>query len=146
MNIKVFNIRLSKEFCQVDQDRMNDFLRTVEVNLTATNFVTTNTSDYWSAVVFYSPMKKDKERNNVKDVAVDLSSTEQIIFEVLRKWRNDLALKLDWSPYRICHNAHLVEIAKTNPTSLVELENVTGFGSARVMKYGDDILAVLNTI
>jgi superfamily II DNA helicase RecQ len=146
MNIKVFNIRLSKEFCQVDQDRMNDFLRTVEVNLTATNFVTTNTSDYWSAVVFYSPIKKNKGKNIVKDVAVDLSSTEQIIFDALRKWRNDLALKLDWSPYRICHNAHLVEIAKTNPESLVELENVTGFGSARVMKYGDDILAVLNAI
>jgi hypothetical protein len=53
MNIKVFNIRLSKEFCQLDQDRMNDFLETVDVNLTATNFVTTNTSDYWSTVVFF---------------------------------------------------------------------------------------------
>lgn len=146
MNIKVFNIRLSKEFCQLDQDRMNDFLRKVEVNLTASNFVTTNTSDYWSAVVFYSPLNKNKEKIRVNDTAVNLSPKEQIIFDALRKWRNDLALKLDWSPYRICHNAHLVEIAKTNPVSLVELENVTGFGSARVMKYGDDIIAVLNAI
>jgi ribonuclease D len=146
MNIKVFNIRLSKEFCQVDQDRMNDFLQTVQVNLTSTNFVTTNTSDYWSAVVFYTPKKVSKEKNAVKDVAVDLSPKEQIIFNALRKWRNDLAAKLDWNPYRICHNAHLMAIAKVNPESLLELEKVTGFGSARTLKYGDDIVAVLNAV
>jgi ribonuclease D len=125
---------------------MNDFLQTVQVNLTSTNFVTTNTSDYWSAVVFYTPKKVSKEKNAVKDVAVDLSPKEQIIFNALRKWRNDLAAKLDWNPYRICHNAHLMAIAKVNPESLLELEKVTGFGSARTLKYGDDIVAVLNAV
>jgi superfamily II DNA helicase RecQ len=146
MNIKVFNIRLNKEYCQVDQDRMNDFLQTVQVNLTSTSFVTTNTSDYWSAVVFYSPKKVNKERNVIKDVTVDLATNEQVIFNALRKWRNDLAMKLDWSPYRICHNVHLIAIAKANPNSVIELEKITGFGSARIMKYGDDIMAVLNAL
>ena len=146
MNIKVFNIRLNKEFCQVDRDRMNDFLQTVQVNLTSTNFVTTNTSDYWSAVVFYSPKKMNKEKIIVKDVEDDLSPKEQIVFNALRKWRNDLAMKLDWSPYRICHNAHLIAIAKANPDSILKLGEVTGFGSARIMKYGDDIVAVLNAL
>ena len=61
MNIRVFNIRLSKEFCIVDQNRMNEFLDTVEVKLTSTNFVTTGTTDYWSAVVFYD-IKKSIEK------------------------------------------------------------------------------------
>jgi superfamily II DNA helicase RecQ len=145
MNIKVFNIRLSKEFCQLDQDRMNHFLETVEVKLTSTSFVTTNTSDYWSAVVFYSPKNETKKKVD-KLTTEELSSKEQIIFNALRRWRNDLALKLDWNPYRICHNAHLIAIAKANPNSKVDLEEVTGFGSARIMKYGDDIIAVLNAL
>lgn len=145
MNIKVFNIRLSKEFCQLDQDRMNDFLETVEVKLTSTSFVTTNTSDYWSAVVFYLPKKETKKKVD-KLTTEELSSQEQIIFNALRRWRNDLAWKLDWNPYRICHNAHLIAIAKANPDSKVDLEKVTGFGSARIMKYGDDIIAVLNAL
>jgi hypothetical protein len=57
MNIKVFNIRLDKENCQNDQSKMNAFLDSVEVKLTSTNFVTTGTVDFWSAVVFYEPKK-----------------------------------------------------------------------------------------
>ena len=59
MNIKVFNIRLDKENCQNDQTRMNTFLDSVEVKLTSTNFVTTGTTDFWSAVVFYELKKSD---------------------------------------------------------------------------------------
>ena len=73
MNIRVFNIRLSKEFCIVDQNRMNEFLDSVEVKLTSTNFVTTGTLDYWSAVVFYDTKKslenpKKKEKPNFDDL------------------------------------------------------------------------------
>lgn len=65
MNIRVFNIRLSKEFCIVDQNRMNEFLDSVEVKLTSTNFVTTGTTDYWSAVVFYELKKKKKNQKKI---------------------------------------------------------------------------------
>jgi hypothetical protein len=66
MNIKVFNIRLSKEFCQADQDKMNSFLDSVDVKLTSTNFVTTGTIDFWSAVVFYSPKTRKTESPKAK--------------------------------------------------------------------------------
>lgn len=42
-----------------DQTRMNEFLDSVDVKLTSTNFVTTGTLDYWSAVVFFE-LKKEK--------------------------------------------------------------------------------------
>ena len=66
MNIKVFNIRLAKEFCQEDQAKMNAFLNSVEVKLTSTNFVTTGTLDYWSAVVFYTSKMIKKEKSVTK--------------------------------------------------------------------------------
>ncbi|MFN3967286.1 HRDC domain-containing protein [Flavobacterium sp.] len=146
MNIKVFNIRLAKEFCQDDQVKMNAFLDSVEVKLTSTNFVTTGSADYWSAVVFYSPktVKSPKPENKISEE--ELSPQETKIFNALRLWRNDLAQKLDWSSFRICHNSHLIAVAKSNPQTLEDLEQVHGFGKARTEKYGEDILAVLNAL
>ena len=146
MNIKVFTIRLAKEFCQNDQDKMNQFLDSVEVKLASTNFVTTGTKDFWSATVFYVPKVLKNGNTESKFSEEDLSSDELTIFNALRQWRNDLAKKLDWSSFRICHNSHLVAIAKANPQTVTELENVSAFGKARTQKYGDDILSVLNAL
>lgn len=140
MNIKVFNIRLDKENCQQDQSRMNAFLDSVEVKLTSTNFVTTGTTDFWSAVVFYELKKSDSKPTEV----IELNEQENEIFTALKQWRNDLAQKLGWSSFRICHNSHLISIVKSKPQNLDELKTVKGFGESRTLKYGDDILSVLN--
>ena len=144
MNIRVFNIRLSKEFCLVDQNRMNEFLDTVEVKLTSTNFVTTGTTDYWSAVVFYEPKKKRESLKDEKLTFEDLSQEEKEIFLALKQWRNEKATDLGWSAYRVCHNSHLMAIAEAKPNDLNELAQVKGFGEVRTEKYGDDIMSVLN--
>lgn len=146
MNIKVFNIRLAKQHCQADQHKMNQFLDSVEVKLTSTNFVTTGTTDFWSAAVFYIPKSHKASNSESKPTEEDLLPEEQNIFNALRLWRNELAKKLDWSSFRICHNSHLVAIAKENPKTMKELENIYGFGRARTEKYGDDILSVLNAL
>ncbi|GAB3713722.1 HRDC domain-containing protein [Flavobacterium koreense] len=140
MNIKVFNIRLDKENCQQDQSRMNAFLDSVEVKLTSTNFVTTGTTDFWSAVVFYELKKSDSKLTEV----IELNEQENEIFTALKQWRNDLAQKLGWSSFRICHNSHLISIVKSKPQNLDELKTVKGFGESRTLNYGDDILSVLN--
>jgi len=144
MNIKVFNIRLSKSFCQEDQARMNGFLDSVEVKLTSTNFVTTGSTDYWSVVVFFAPKVIRKGKQEIQIEEEEFSDQESKIFNALRVWRNDLAQKLDWSSFRICHNSHLVGLARSKPETLDELAKVSGFGKARTAKYGEDILAILN--
>lgn len=145
MNIKVFNIRLAKDFCQIDQDKMNKFLDSVEVKLTSTNFVTTGTTDFWSAAVFYLPKTQKNGKLESKISEEDLLPNEANIFNSLRSWRNELAQKLNWSSFRICHNSHLIAIAKANPQTMEELEQ-SGLGKNRTDKYGDDILAILNAL
>lgn len=140
MNIKVFNIRLDKENCENDQSKMNAFLDSVEVKLTSTNFVTTGTVDFWSAVVFYEP----KNANSIQKEVIELNEKEKEIFTALKQWRHDLALKLGWSAFRICHNSHLISIAKEKPQNLDELKKVKGFGESRTLHYGDDIISLLN--
>jgi len=142
MNIKVFNIRLDKEHCQEDQNRMNEFLNSVEIKLTSTNFVTTTTFDFWSAVVFYEPKKVTEPKVDLIELTVD----EKKIYSALKQWRNDLAKKLGWSAFRICHNSHLASIAKAKPQTLEELKQVKSFGEIRTANYGDDIISLLNAL
>ncbi|WP_445453277.1 HRDC domain-containing protein [Flavobacterium sp. 25HG05S-40] len=146
MNIKVFNIRLAKEFCQYDQDRMNEFLDSVEVKLTSTNFVTSGTTDYWSAAIFYIAKSDKKHKEGTKFPEEDLLPFEQNVFNALRDWRKGLAQKVNKPLYSICHNSHLIQIAKTNPQTLEELEEASGFGKSRTEKYGDAILTILNAL
>ena len=146
MNIKVFNIRLAKEFCEADQDRMNQFLDSVEVKLTSTHFVTTGTKDFWSATIFYVPKSRKKEKVETTSTVEDLLPNERTIFNALRQWRNNLAQQLNWSSFRICHNAHLVALAKANPQTREELENVNAFWKSRTGQYGDAVLAVLDAL
>lgn len=141
MNIKVFNIRLDKDNCNNDQNLMNSFLDSVEVKLTSTNFVTTGTVDFWSAVVFYDLKKSESKPTEV----IELNEKENAIFTALKLWRNDLAQKKGWSSFRICHNSHLISIAKANPQSIEELRKVKSFGESRTISYGEDIIAVLNS-
>ena len=123
---------------------MNEFLDTVEVKLTSTNFVTTGTLDYWSAVVFFEPKSIKKEESKFSEE--ELLPNELKAFKALKSWRNDLAEKLDWSAFRICHNSHLIAIVKANPQNTSELETVYGFGKTRTEKYGDDIISVMNAL
>lgn len=135
MNVKVFNIRLCKEHSKIDQEKMNEFLDSVEVKLTSTHFVVTNSIDYWSAVVFYKPKKIEVH---------DLSKEGQEILNALKDWRNTLAKKRNWSAFRICHNSHLLAIINVKPETLEDFRKVDGFGETRTHKYGDEILSVLN--
>ena len=142
MNIKVFNIRLDKENCQNDQNSMNEFLVSIKVKSISTNFITNATSDFWSVIVFY------KEKKNISS-SIDeskLTNNEIEVYSSLKQWRNDLAKKQGWSAFRICHNSHLLSIAKLKPQNLEELKNIRNFGESRILNYGDDIIALLNSI
>ena len=142
MNIKVFNIRLDKEHCQEDQNRMNQFLDSVEIKLTSTNFVTTSTVDFWSAVVFFEPKKETKTTM----VERELTDEEKKIYTALKKWRSDKAQQLMLPHYMICHNSELASIAVQKPQTLRDFKNVKGFGENKTDNYGDDIISLLNAL
>jgi superfamily II DNA helicase RecQ len=142
MNVKVFNIRLNKNCFQEDQNSMNEFLNSVDVKLSSANFVTTETLGFWSVVIIYEDKKGVV--NRIKEQ--ELEPEEKIIFTALKQWRNDLAEKLGWSAFRVCHNSHLISIAKIKPQTLDELKNIKSFGERRSINYGDDIIALLNAM
>ena len=151
MKIKHFYIRLNKENLQIDQDTLNSFLDNVVVKKTVTELIN-GQPNFWSILVFYDEQKADRQDKNSEKVAVtsetELTAEEKNIYDVLREWRQDKASELNIPNYVVAHNTELMTIAKIKPQSLDELSKVKGFvsGGQKIAKYGDDIIAVLNSI
>jgi len=62
----------------------------------------------------------------------------------LRAWRTETASRDKVPAYIVFSDAHLEGIAADNPSTLRELARCKGIGPAKLERYGDDILAVLD--
>ena len=156
MQLRHFTARLAAEHVQPDQDKLNSFLETITVKKTATQFVPGN-PDYWSILVFYENghEKKTKASNSTTPKTVttpkengaaesELTEDEKHILYALKLWRKDKASEINLPEFMVCHNASLLEIVRNKPRKLMELEDIKGFGSQKIARYGDDIIAILN--
>ena len=93
---------------------------------------------------YQKPAKKKRESAKPKGyVESDLSQAEQEIFEKLRWWRVETARKHNVPAYVIFHDATMREIAKSKPSSLDELRNVSGVGEKKLESYGEEIVALI---
>ncbi|WP_299548608.1 HRDC domain-containing protein [Seonamhaeicola sp.] len=157
MKIKVFNIRLSKEHLESDQNKVNAFLEHVDMKKSSTSLIEGKTN-YWSLIVHY--LKKDQtapdqevkpenhktETKKPKLTESDLSQEELIIADSPKQWRKDKSQKEMRPSYMILSNADIYSVAKDKPSDFSELLNVHGFGEKKVEKYGDDIISLLNAL
>ncbi len=75
---------------------------------------------------------------------LELSRSEQAIFERLRTWRMGTAREHGVPAYVVFQDATLREIAKGKPTSLDALRGVSGVGEKKLVSYGDEIVAIIN--
>jgi superfamily II DNA helicase RecQ len=151
MKIKTFKIHLDDQLHQ-DEQTLNQFMETVSIKKTAAEFVTDKVN-YWSIIVYYEDrsQKQDSIMNMQSDkitfpADTPLTQEESAVYNYLKKWRTDVAIKTSLPGYVICHNSELVTITKIKPKNLEELGKIKGFSSRKIMKYGDDILALLNSV
>lgn len=152
MKIKHFKIRLNEESVKHDENKLNNFLTTVNVIKIANHVLTSEQGNYWSIIVFYDdvlPIEPDDISRSEKHPAFNpstLNPEELNRYEALRIWRADTAAKNNFPNYIVASNAQLGEIAKLNPSEKEALNKIKGLGERKVNKYGDEIIAVLNAI
>jgi superfamily II DNA helicase RecQ len=152
MKIKHFYIRLNEQYLQEDEVKYNSFMEAISVIKAETQFTSADTGDYWSILVFYrdaAPIEADQKDSTDRLLSFDpstLNTEERKRYDTLRIWRADIAGKENLPHYIIAHNSQLGLIAKLNPTTTDELLYMKGFGERKVAKYGDEIIAVLNSI
>jgi superfamily II DNA helicase RecQ len=159
MKVKHFYIRLNKEHLQNDEDQMNAFMESVVVKKSATQFVSANNVNFWSILVYFTEIPLEVEQPTDENEPLDikavnkqppfnpetLNEIERERYENLKVWRADAAFKEGVPVYVIAHNSQLGAIARLNPNHPDDLLQLKGFNERKVHRYGDDIIAVLNS-
>ncbi|PXW96987.1 ATP-dependent DNA helicase RecQ [Sphaerotilus hippei] len=79
-----------------------------------------------------------------KAVPSDLSAHQVGRFEALRAWRAEVAREHNVPAYIVFNDAALVEMARQQPSTLVELGGISGVGAKKLEAYGLAILRVLD--
>jgi ATP-dependent DNA helicase RecQ len=93
---------------------------------------------------YQKPVKQKRAPSAGKPhIEMDLSKSEQEIFEKLRWWRVETARAHNVPAYVIFVDATLREIAKAKPTTLDQLRGVTGVGEKKLVSYGDEIVEMI---
>jgi ATP-dependent DNA helicase RecQ len=77
-------------------------------------------------------------------VAAGLTDAGQARFVALKAWRGEVARAHNLPAYVIFHDATLAAIAALAPTSLSDLQGVSGIGAKKLEAYGDEVLRVIS--
>jgi ATP-dependent DNA helicase RecQ len=75
----------------------------------------------------------------------DIGESDKSILVKLKNWRLHKAREMSMPPYIIMHDSVLDSIAYQKPMNLNQLSMISGIGEHKLNKYGDEIIAIINS-
>ncbi len=91
------------------------------------------------------PKKSKAARPAQKTVVLDADVDADLLAR-LKARRRELAASQNIPPYMVLHDSTLIEMARCKPANLFELGGISGWGEAKLSRYGDDFLEVVAAI
>ena len=85
----------------------------------------------------YANLGEEEEPDKVTMVG---KAYDEILFELLKKLRKQVAKQKGLPPFVIFQDPSLEEMATTYPTTMEELEEVIGVGKGKALKFGKEFL------
>ncbi|MDO8294365.1 MAG: DNA helicase RecQ [Gallionella sp.] len=94
------------------------------------------------------PVKRKVQRaeRNAKAREPFAGASDDPLWLALKAKRTELAREQGVPPYVIFHDSTLMEILKRRPGSLAEMGQISGVGQAKLAKYGDEFLQVVEHV
>ena len=126
-------------------DAVNNFLAQHRVSSVRSHFVADGAQSFWAIRVTYverEPRAKAAPAGRGQiDYRQVLSAEDFAVYARLREVRKRLAGEHGVPPYQILTNEQLADIVQRRLHTRAELEALSGFGEARLRKYGQALLA-----
>ena len=89
------------------------------------------------------PSKVKKSKKQKTHTTLN-NKEDETLFQTLRAHRLELAGEQKVPPFVIFHDSTLVEMAQTKPTTISEFSSLSGVGKAKLERYADSFLSVIN--
>lgn len=151
MLVKIFTLRFSEHIEGFDDEHVRNFMINNNIISIREHFFQKGDVPYWSIMLVYEPMmehravRKEEHQGDKKDDYRSLISKENMpLFNLLREWRNERAIKDGVPPYVLFTNRQLAEIAEQSPDSINKLAGIEGIGKMKLKKYGREVLSVVH--
>ena len=149
MKVKVLKVRLSDDFIQHDQKVLDRFLGENNVLKFESAFVKDD-DGYWSVILYYEELKMTVNDSKTPKYSAEndaeLNADEIKILDSLKLWRTEKAKDQNLPVYFIATNKELLSIAKYKPVKKEELLDIKGFGKHKIENYGEEIIAILESV
>ena len=151
MKLKFFLIPI--DYCYEPEAELNRFLSCHKVISVDRHMVVRHDQPCWAICVEYTdvseatsdPKKKLVARSRV-DYKTILSEKEFLLFSELRKLRKAISLEEGVPVYALFSNEQLATISQKQCSSRTDLEQIDGIGTAKLEKFSDRILQVINRL
>jgi superfamily II DNA helicase RecQ len=132
------------------ETEMNDFLRTVQVITVHRDLISQENRYYWAiAVEYVTGRERDTRKGDQGKKKIDykevLAPQEFSVFAKLRDWRKETATREGVPLYTIFMNEQLAAMVQNKVSNKAGLREIEGVGDARVDKYGDAVLKILQS-
>lgn len=157
MKIRSFVIRLDSDHFFNDQNKINSFLDSVNFVKSSVSFVD-GKSKFWTLLIHYKESdskpenveyqidEMSKSETGIIQNSADLLPDEKKITEHLKEWRRQRGEKERLPLFMIITNSDIETIAKKQPKDVSDFFGLKGFGQRKIERYGEEIIALLNSI
>jgi ATP-dependent DNA helicase RecQ len=97
-------------------------------------------------LVLPPPAKEERRRRGTSAAIAAVVAVDDPLLASLKSWRREQARDQGVPPYVVFHDRTLQELVAVRPGSMAELEQVSGIGKAKLERYGNALLEVLQAI
>lgn len=129
----------------------NDKYQVMKLNQKAISLLEEGKSATWEQeqhIIMKLPKEEKKEKlsesiskkKKSSRTQIDMSRVDYELFDVLRKYRLELARKENMPPYIICSDKTLTDMCQKYPTSKEDMLKINGIGEKKFEKYGEGFI------
>lgn len=113
-------------------------LQVSQTGFDSTNYMQTKANasiDFEFDKILRKTKKENKNGSN---------STGNVLYDLLKTWRDDRADEMGIENYMVLPQKTLKSLATQKPGNMAALGQITGIGSAKISQFGDEILEIIN--
>ncbi len=79
----------------------------------------------------------------VGELRAEFTPEQQVLFDLVRRWRRQKAHQEGVPPYVMLTNRQLVELVLQRPASRTAMGKIAGFGDKKLARHGEELLTLL---